>query len=465
MPPSNTTSAVTVRAFAPDLYTSRSHLRQVLGQVSVISLIVASILPPALMWDPDSFYLKWEVVLLPIIFLVYGWLLLAGIVRRIQLNGMFVVGVLYSVSVALSIWYGSVILGQTMIFRDFYEFPKLWLPVAFFTLAYEARLSEAALNRLLGFFAAALVPVCLYAWAQWANLEFSHWLNNFYSAGEHVLRSLDYARRVYSTMGNPNLLGQLLTWSIAVFLLAFLLHVGSQTRNILVLIACLITLAMTGSRYGLLDVAFGVLLAAASSFASASPRLSRLALPLVLLPLFASAILVVSNTNKRTLERFQTLQAPAETDSFRQRADDLWLDALDSFSQSPVLGRGPAKTIFEGIVTDSEYLDVLKKFGLLGFVSYLAYYLFPLLLIRRGMRAARKASLGLEERIPATFLTMRLGFVMILTALAMNVGMSTFYNAILQGFLFLWIGLAARAANSIGDMCLLDPSPFQVEYP
>jgi O-antigen ligase len=454
-----------VRAFKPDLRPSRAHLPQVLAQVTVVSLIVLSILPSGIMWDPDSFYLKWEVALLPFVLLLYGWLLLAGMVRAIHFNGMFVVGVLYSVAMSLSIWYGATLLGQAVIFRDFYEFPKVWLPVVFFTLAFEAQLSEAGLRRLLRFFAVALVLVCLYAWGQWAGLEFSHWLNNFYSAGKHVLRSLDYARRVYSTMGNPNVLGQLLTWSIAAFLLATSLRVGSQVRNILITVACLITLAMTGSRYGLLDTAFAFLLVVASSFASGRPRLSRLLLPLVLLPLFASAILVVSNTNQRTLERYQTLRAPAETDSFRQRADELWLDALNSFSQSPVLGRGPAKTSFEGIITDSEFLDVLKKFGLFGFVSYLAYYFFPLFLIWRGMRAARRASPELEERIPATFLVMRLGLVMILTALAMNVGMSTFYNALLQGFLFLWMGLGARAAQSIGDASVPSPSSLQVEYP
>jgi O-antigen ligase len=265
-------------------------------------------------------------------------------------------------------------------------------------------------------------------------------------------------------MGNPNVLGQLLTWSIAAFLLATSLHVGSQVRNIFIIVACLITLAMTGSRYGLLNTGLAFLVVITSAFASGRQRLSRLALPLVLLPLFVAAILVVSNTNQRTLERFQTLRAPADTDSFRQRADDLWLDALNSFSQSPILGRGPAKTTFETIITDSEFLDVLKKFGLLGFFSYLGYYLFPLFLIWRGMRAARSASPALEDRIPATCLVMRLGFVMILTALAMNVGMTTFYNALLQGFLFLWMGLSARAAKSIGEASVRYPSTLLVEY-
>lgn len=461
----NTPGAVVTHPYVPGLDSSGAHLGQVLGQIAVASLVVLSIAsPPAIMWDPNSFYLKWEVALLPVFFLVYAWLFLTDFVRGIQPNGMFVIGVVYTIAVALSVGYGSVLLGQSVVFRDFYEFPKLWLPIAFFTLAYEARLSEIALRRLVGFFAAAFFLVCLYAWGQWAGLGFANWLDQLYVAPEHTQAAMQYARRVYSTMGNPNLLGMLMTWSIAVFLLAFLLRVGNQARNILMLAAGLATLAMTGSRYGLLTTAFAVFLVVASSFASARPRLSRFLLPLLLLPLFASAILLVSNSNERTAERLQTLRAPTEIDSFRGRADALWLDALDSFSQSPILGRGPAKTTFEGIVTDSEYLDVLKKFGLLGFVSYLAYFIFPLFLIWRGMRAARRASPGLEERIPATFLALRLGFVMILTALVMNIGMSTFYNAILQGFLFLWMGVAAGAAKSIRDASVRYSSALPMEH-
>jgi O-antigen ligase len=464
MPPINNTAVFTARGFVTDLGSSGTRLRESLAQIAVISPMVLSIAsPPAIMWDPNSFYLKWEVAVLPVIFLIYAWLFLTGFVRGIQFNGMFAVGALYSIAVALSIWYGSVLLGQTVVLRDFYEFPKLWLPVAFFTLAYEAHLSEVALRKLVGFFAAALTVVCIYAWGQWEGLGFASWLDTIYVAPEHTQRALGYAKRVYSTMGNPNLLGMLMTWSISAFLLAAMLRVGRQTRNIGMLIICLATLAMTGSRYSLLTAGLAILLAVASCFASPRPRFSRLLLPLALLPLFASATLLVSNTNRRTLERFETLRAPGETDSFRARADQLWLDALDSFSQSPILGRGPAKTLFEGIVTDSEYLDVLKKFGLLGFISYLAYFVFPLFLIWRGMRAARRARQDLEERIPATFLVLRLGFVMVLTALVMNIGMSTFYNAILQGFLFLWMGLAASAARSIADTSLKHPSFVQME--
>src|SRR5215469_7342776 len=237
MAPTNTAGVLATRAFAADLGSSGTRLREALAQIAVTPLVFLSIFaPPAIMWDPDSFYLKWEIALLPVILLIYGWFFLAGYVRGIEFNGMFVLGAFYSMAVALSIWYGAVLLGQTVVLRDFYEFPKLWLPVAFFTLAYEARLSETALRRLIGFFAAALVLVCLYAWGQWAGLGFANWLDTIYVAPQHTQAALFYAKRVYSTMGNPNLLAMLMTWSISAFLLAAILRVGRQTRNIGLLI-------------------------------------------------------------------------------------------------------------------------------------------------------------------------------------------------------------------------------------
>jgi O-antigen ligase len=251
-------------------------------------------------------------------------------------------------------------------------------------------------------------------------------------------------------MGNPNVLGQLLTWSVAAFLLAFLLGIGNRAIVTIVILACLVTLGMTGSRYGLLDGAIALLLVVFMPF-TPKRRLSQALLPLVLLPLCVLAIGVVAASNPRTLERFQTLNDPLHTDSAIERFETRWADALDNFSESPFLGRGPAKSIFAGVVVDSEYLGVLEQFGVLGLLAYLAYYLYPLFLIWQGMRSGTRAGPSLEARLPANYLVMRLGLVMIVTALVMNIGMSSFYNQLLQGFLWIWMGLAARAARTIGE--------------
>ena len=420
------------------------------AQFCVISLICISIAAPPVTIIPGTLWLRPEELLLPVVGVIYLWFLLAGYARPIRVNGMFLVGLLFCATTLLSAWYGAEALHHTVILRDFYDLPRALFPVAFFTLGYEAELSEKALRRLLSFFGVTVLLVCLYAWAQWMNLGFTQVLNTYYSALNHD-SALYYARRVYATLGNPNHLAQLMSWCVVAFVLAVLFRVGNQVRNIALALASLVTLVMTGSRYGLVLGALGLALIFALALASRRIRGWRLASLPAALVVFGLTFAIVSSSNQGTLERFRTLENPMQIDSFRGRLDRLWVQPLADFLQSPILGHGPAKSIYTDVITDSEDLDVLKKFGLQGFFIYLAYFLLPLALAWKGLKAARRGAPFLEERSPATFLTLRLSFIMCLQALAMNIFMSTFQNLSLQAFLWLWLGLGACAARTIRD--------------
>lgn len=427
----------------------RLNLARIMAQVAIFGLLCVSVTAPAITITESLPWVKAEQLLLPLVVLLYGWLLLSGSARLIRLNGMFVIGALYCFSILLSIWYGAEILHHEVLFRDYYELPKVWLPVIFFTIAYESNLSESSLRRLLNYFALTVSLICLYGWAQFARLGFTYKLNALYSGGTHIDMGLLNHGRVYSTMGNANVLGQLMTWSIAVYTMAFLFGVGSRIRNIVVTFACLVTLAMTGSRYGLLTTAVGLALILVMPSSFGRRRFARLALLIVLLPAFVWAFEATVKTNQGNVQRIASLRHPLEVDSLRARLDDLWLDAADDFLRSPFLGYGPAKIFYTGVFTDSEYLDVLKQFGIIGFLPYLAYYLFPILLLWGGLRASQRAGPAWEDGFPATFLTLRFAFILAVTALLMNIGESTFYNQLLQAFLWLWLGLGANGAQRI----------------
>jgi O-antigen ligase len=450
-------STATVRQLEWVSFEARERFTNRLGEVCLLAMIFASITLPPIRVGGADFWLKAEQIALPLVIAIYFCRMLAGAARVIPWNGLFVAGALYSLCIPISIWYGAEFLRQTVIVRDFYEVPKVWLPVLFFTVAYEVRLSEAALKRLFVLLGIAAACVCFYAWAQWAGLSLTYVLNDYYSAGNHD-DALFGARRVYSTVGNPNILGQLLVWCLAAFLLAALNRIGSRIWNISLATACLITLAMTGSRYGLIAGGFTILLAFALPATSRRQRLIQIGLLLLLVPLLGLTFNAVATSNQHTLERFQTLRRPLEADSLRERLDALWLDALDEIEQSPIFGRGPAKTVHTGVYSDSEYLDVLKQFGVLGFLPYLAFFLLPLYLIWKGLRTGSRAGPMLEAQIPATFTTVRVCLIMIVVALLMNIGMSTFYNAPIQGFLWMWMGIGARCAMTIREAVLV-PSP------
>jgi O-antigen ligase len=169
------------------------------------------------------------------------------------------------------------------------------------------------------------------------------------------------------------------------------------------------------------------------------------------LPVFALTFKAVATANRSGIQRIQTLKDPLHTDSLQGRLDVRWVDATQDIARSPWIGNGSAKAFFGDIITDSEYLDMLKQFGIVGFSVYLAYYFFPLYLSWKGLKAGQRTGPIFEERMPATLLTIRLSFVMIILALAMSIGEATFENLLLQGFLWMWMGLGARCAQTLRD--------------
>jgi O-antigen ligase len=433
----------------------RAGFAQKLGASTVMLFVCLCLLAPGLNFGNNIFTLKAEVLFLPIAVAAYTWLLLAGSAALIRFNGMMLAGLLFCLCICLSLLYGSLGLGHPFLLRDAYEIPKACLPVLFFTIGLEANLHEKSFRRVFDFLAGSLLLVCGFGWVQFFRLPFAHSLDRFYTAGEHVDWTLKVLNRVYSTMGNPNVLGQLMDWSIAAFLLALFLGVGSRLRNLLVLAACFVTLAMTASRYGMLGAVLDLLLILAlflPSFRN-QRRVLQLALLASSLPFFLLIFRIVEGSTFGVSQRFEELRHPLQVDSLRMRLDVVWQDALAFIATSPWLGHGPAKEVFSTVVTDSEYLDVLKQFGVVGFLPYLAYFFVPLALVYRGLRAIWLSKDRLAEQLPAASLAAHLAFVMGVTALFMNVGESTMRNAPLQGFLWLWLGLGAGAARTLCQCC------------
>jgi O-antigen ligase len=211
---------------------------------------------------------------------------------------------------------------------------------------------------------------------------------------------------------------------------------------------------MTASRYGLLGAVLDFILILGLLLPSFQNRrrVFQVALLALSLPVFLFVFRFVEGSTFGVSQRFEELRHPLQVDSLRTRLDVVWHDAWTYIAASPWLGHGPAKQVFSEVVTDSEYLDILKQFGVVGFLPYLAYFLFPLALIVRGLRAVRNTGQFFEGRFAATSLALHLAFIMGATALCMNIGESTLRNAPLQGFLWMWLGLGARAAQTVSQI-------------
>ena len=429
----------------------RTRIAKVLGEAGLILILCVGVLAPSVTLNENWPQVRTETMLIVFVAMAYAALLLTGLARPLRFHAFYLFGALFSLCVGFSLIYGTVILGHPLSYRDYFEIPKCWLPVFFFTVAHEAELSERGLNRALDWFAGAITLVCLFGWAQFLTLGIAARLTPLYTDLGHNYTALMRYGRIFSTMGNPNALGQLMSWCMSTYVLAFLFGVGSRARNLSISVMCVMTVALTSSRYGLLTCSGGLLIALMFGFMSRRrgwKLLSLLFLIGVLVAVFGEA----QQSSYWASHRFEQLKNPLQVDSLRGRLDVLWLEAGDYFLSSPWVGHGPAKTVFETVYTDSEYLDILKYYGLAGFVCYLAYFLWPLLEMSRGLRAARFLSQELEDRLRANLLVLRAGFTIFCLALFMNIGEFTFYNPALLGFIWLWAGLAVRAAQFVREV-------------
>jgi O-antigen ligase len=429
----------------------RTRIAKFLGEAGLIFLLCVSVLAPSVTLNPNWPLVRTETLLLVAYGVVYGVLLFLALAKPLRFHSFYVMGILFSISVAFSLAFGTLVLHHPLSYRDYFELPKCWLPVLFFTLAYEAELTERGLNRLLNFFAIAITLVCLFGWAQSLNLAIAARLTPYYTDMGHNYGALVRYGRVFSTIGNPNGLGQLMSWCLGVYVLAFLFGAGSRLRNLGVSTLCVITVALTGSRYGFLACGAALLLAMGLSL-SARRRgmklIGLLAVLAILIPTFGSA----QRSSYWATHRFEQLKNPLQVDSLRGRLDVLWVEAGDYILSSPWVGHGPAKEVFDEVFTDSEYLDILKYYGIVGFLCYLTYYFWPLWEMSKAVRRMPFLSYELEKRLGANLLFIRAGFVIFCLALFMNIGEFTFYNAPLLGLLWLWAGLAVRAAHFISEL-------------
>jgi len=428
-----------------------------LGEAGFLLILFACMaLPPIRLRDLD-FLIRPELVVLSALVLLYGWLLLAGLARPIRFNAMFLVALSFCAAVLISMIYGADALHHQLVSSDYFEIPKAWLPALYFTVAYESNLSERALKRLLTFMAVPTLFVCVYAWAQRLEWNIAYRLNPYFAGGEHNEASLQVYGRVYSTFGNPNVLGQFLSWMIVLYAAAAIFQVGGHLRNVGIVSICMVTAVLTGSRYALLSTGIGLVVLL--FLVAGSPRsATRMAGLLLLIGALASIFVVTQNSSRQTQKRFEELRHPSDVASLRDRLDNLWLEAGNFIASSPIVGHGPAKQIFGSALTDSEYLDVLKQFGFVGFIPYLFYYLWGLHRLRRGLKAGQCLGPFFEGQNPATYLFVRAGLPIVIMALIMNVGMFTYYNWTIMGFLWLLIGLTARAGKTLVDT-LQDLSP------
>nr|PZN09006.1 MAG: hypothetical protein DIU64_09530 [Caldicoprobacter oshimai] len=249
------------------------------------------------------------------------------------------------------------------------------------------------------FFSFVFILFCFY---QFFNLfHFNGNISLLYTHELHVY-ALNKYRRVIGTVANPNSAGFFLN-AIFFYLICRLFFLSQQERKAAIwaeallaagaFAALLCTLSRTNILANFVCLAWFIIF---KSKEKASRWMKKVTLTLLIIgvAIVIAFFIFDESFRMRMISGFDIINDRSLVARFQR-----WAEVLQEIAQSPLLGWGPAKNLFDiASPVDNEYLLILRKYGIIGFCFYLlGYYL-----IYRQASAAEKLSetkwLGLFEK-------------------------------------------------------------------
>lgn len=418
------------------------------AQAVVFIFLAAILLGPPVKLSRHSPYVRPEQILLVILGYLYLLGILSRSIPRPKFCYLYAWGVLFSMLQLTSLAYGVSVLHHEVVTSDFYELLKVWLVVALFMVGYEARLGEPAVRRFLAFLGFCTIPICLFGVAQYLRWSGAMALSPYFATAEHNIESLADTGRIYATFGNPNVFGQFLASAAVCLTIAFFSNAVRRSWGVFLVLLIATCMIMTGSRYALLSSALACLLLVLASMTDLR-RLLKIVPAFILVGVFVWGLFGMKGGPSIHTSYFQEFRDPMRAGTVRQRLDVMWKNGWDQFSESPILGHGPSKAIFSGEIVDSEYLEVLRRYGVLGLAGYISLFFWIFLKLKRAFKYTQGLKPSPRSSLGATTGLVQAGFIVLAMDIAMNVGMFTFYNFQFGAFFWLFMGLAVRAAESV----------------
>lgn len=279
-----------------------------------------------------------------------------------------------STTIIFSINYGKYFLGVPTSLNDYFEVLKV---IKFFIAVFivsRLNLTNDDIYKLLyviifSFILSAVIGLMQF----YGILGFERITAPYYAMD----RIYDIHNRMMGTFFNPNTYGTALTIGVVVVLALSFYEKNYRKKTGLIAIAVILsfTIALTQSRTAVVVLFMAIILLTALNFIKKQFTVKHL---LIIIGVFTVLMLViVSLLADQILTRFMTLGEIGEDMSFQMRLLAWYLN-LTIFSESMVFGWGPAKLIHTTIV-DSEYILILRRYGIVGFSIYILVYFIPLI--------------------------------------------------------------------------------------
>ena len=336
----------------------------------VLILIVTSLLFPPIRLSHAIPDVRFEEVIVYILFpllLVQLWPPESKYIRSL-LIGMFI----FCAFICLSIFYSHVFLNIPTGFRDYFEVVKILKLGLILVIIYNLEIEERSFRLFLHLLLACITISAIIGFLEYYSIfSFDKMVAPLYANTQLDTVNL----RMLGTYGNPNSFGATLTIGCLTAGILFLF-----SRKILLRISYLIALGiltwglvLTGSRTAVVTLAAALFLLLVIN--RKRLHLSWFAIittVLFVLAIFSAALHFLS---QKIVTRYQSGVNLTEDQSFLMRLL-VWKYNLMAFLNSPVFGWGPAKYVMSTLV-DNEYILMLRRYGVVGFIPYISIYLIP----------------------------------------------------------------------------------------
>lgn len=338
-----------------------------------IALILLAILFPSLEISPSLPRIRIEEIL----FYTFFPVLIISRISSIKLgeNGLHFIRI-YLIFLGLTIVstiYGKIFLQVPVGFRDIVEIVTLGKYLIAFIGIYLMNFSDSEIRKILW-----IVLLAIFFSGVFGLLQFFGVFGiDAYTAPIYLLeRAYIVSQRLTGTFKNPNSYSVILVIGHLITITLLFFEKGKIQKLALGLLALffLMCLLFTGSRtmiaaYGLVTIILFVIL-------FSNKNLNFFSILLIVFFLSITFLIGFSVLTDDILLRLQSGVDVLGDESFGMRII-IWFLNLKLFLASPIFGWGPAKDFFTTVV-DNEFILVLRRYGVLGFLCYLMIYLFPL---------------------------------------------------------------------------------------
>lgn len=296
-------------------------------------------------------------------FLLMGLLPFLIMKKSIKLNRFTIFWILILTLIFYSINHSYIILGVKTTYRDYMEWFRYFQVLPYLLLASLIRYQEFE-KKLIKYVQVSVIYIVIVSFLEVTNIaNIAYLIGNIYSSVERqVSEMIGGTHRIIVTGNDPNI-GAFITIFLTAVIYSIKMNLFIKTLELVALFAVLL---MTQSRTALLALTISILI-----YILVFTKLNFFIKVLIVLIISIVVYQLILFLNfKYILVGFE-MAIDGTNNSLNSRFENMIL-AYERFSESQLLGWGPAKSIHNTII-DSEYAMILQRYGLIGILIFLTY--------------------------------------------------------------------------------------------